>query len=173
MFKKTINKLWLDLVIGIGYIAALATGDEFAEYGIASGVAIHEWTSLIVGALFALHVVVHWKWIVNVTKRIFKKTPHKTRINYLLNAMLLFAVGLTGVSGILISSTLNIFPESSLLTNLHHLSTNLSTLLVVSHVLYHWKWILNAVKRYIFKIAPGKSNLKKLPGLGVAQIEKA
>lgn len=89
MFNKTINKLWLNIVIGMGYIAAQFTGDEFAEYGATGGVAVHEWTSLVVGTLFALHVIVHWKWIYNVTKRIFKKTPGKTRLSYILNMLLL------------------------------------------------------------------------------------
>ncbi len=41
MFKKTIIKLWLDIIIGMGYIAAMVSGDEFAEYGAASSKATH------------------------------------------------------------------------------------------------------------------------------------
>ncbi len=172
MFKKTINKLWLDIVIGMGYVAALVTGDEFAEYGAARGVAIHEWTSLIVGALFAVHVIVHWKWLFNVTKRIFKKTPTKTRLSYALNILLLITFVLTGLSGILISSTFNIFPGSALLTGFHELTTSFSIFLVISHVLLHWKWILNAFKRYIFNGIPGKFTLKQNPISNIVQIEK-
>ncbi len=172
MFKKTINKLWLDIIIGLGYITAQFTGDEFAEYGATLGVAIHEWTSLIVGAIFALHVIVHWKWIFNFTKRIFKKTPGKTRLSYFLNILLLATFTLTGVSGILISSTFNILPDNSLWTSLHHASTSFSIFLVISHVLLHWKWILNALKRYIFNGFSIKSISKRVPGFNTIQTEK-
>ena len=34
---------------------------------------LHDWSGLIMGLLVLLHLVLHWKWIVSVSKSIFKK----------------------------------------------------------------------------------------------------
>jgi len=33
----------------------------------------HDWSGLIMGLLVLIHLVLHWKWIVGMTKKIFKK----------------------------------------------------------------------------------------------------
>lgn len=34
---------------------------------------LHDWSGLIMGLLILIHLALHWKWIVCVTKSIFKK----------------------------------------------------------------------------------------------------
>ncbi len=34
---------------------------------------LHDWSGLIMGVLVLIHLVLHWKWIVSVTKSIFKR----------------------------------------------------------------------------------------------------
>ena len=33
---------------------------------------IHDWSGLIMGILVLVHIVLHWKWIVSMTKSFFK-----------------------------------------------------------------------------------------------------
>jgi hypothetical protein len=34
---------------------------------------LHDWSGLILGLLVLIHLILHWKWIVAVTKTIFKR----------------------------------------------------------------------------------------------------
>jgi len=34
---------------------------------------IHDWSGFIMGLTVLIHLIVHWKWIVVMTKNIFKK----------------------------------------------------------------------------------------------------
>ena len=34
---------------------------------------LHDWSGLIMGLLVLIHLILHWRWIVAVTKNIFKK----------------------------------------------------------------------------------------------------
>lgn len=38
---------------------------------------IHRWTGLALGILVILHFILHWRWVVSVTKRIFIKWSKK------------------------------------------------------------------------------------------------
>src|SRR5574344_15627 len=49
----------------------------------------HEAAGLAVCAVFILHLIINYKWIVGVTKKLFSKTtPTKTRIGYLVDFIL-------------------------------------------------------------------------------------
>ncbi len=149
MFKKTKNKLWLDIALGLGYLLTFISGDELAEYAALGGFSIHELMAFIFGGLAFVHILVHWQWITKVGRRFFTRLPRQTRINYFLNSMLFLAFGLTGVSGLLMSKTLGFFSPDSFISGIHEAASTFSMLLAGSHVLLHWKWILNAIKRYL------------------------
>ena len=34
---------------------------------------LHDWSGLIMGLLVVIHLILHWKWIVAVTKTIFRR----------------------------------------------------------------------------------------------------
>ena len=53
-----------------------------------SGMAVHEWLGISFGAAIVTHLLLHWQWIVEVTKRFFGKVTAQSRINYVLNALL-------------------------------------------------------------------------------------
>jgi len=149
MFKKPKNKLWLDIILGVAYILTFASGDELAEYAAVGRVSAHELMAFILGLIASLHIIVHWDWIIKVGKRFFQRLPRQTRINYLLNIGLFLAFGLTGLSGLLMSKTLGFNTSESFISEIHEAASTLSMLIVGGHVLLHWKWIKNAVKRYL------------------------
>ncbi len=121
-----------------------------------TGIPIHEWLTLVFFATFIVHLTIHWRWIVDISKRLLKKLPGETRFNYLLNFVSYFMMVLAMVSGILISET--VLPALGIhvvidpfWTSLHETSADLSLLLLAVHLAMHWNWITNAFKRYVLR----------------------
>ncbi len=92
---STVRNLLVDGTIFAGFL--LATDPH------ATGQTIHEWLGIAFGAGIITHLLLHWKWIVNVVRRFFSKLPGQVRINSLLNSLLFVAVTLIIFSGIMIS----------------------------------------------------------------------
>ncbi|MCU0485769.1 MAG: DUF4405 domain-containing protein [Anaerolineales bacterium] len=121
-----------------------------------TGIAVHEWLSLAFGATLILHILLHWKWVVHVTLKFFRMFFHSSRFNYLVNAALFVTFVLVMLSGVLISES--ILPTLGFRFNasptwrfLHSSSADAVVLLVGLHFALHWKWIVNTIKRYLFK----------------------
>lgn len=108
------------------------------------------------------HLLLHWQWIVNVTKRIFAQIPWGTRINYILNLLLFIDVVMIAFTGVMIS--LEALPllgvelgAEGTWRELHTLAANLSILLTGLHVALHWQWIVNAFGSYVVKPLLGRT----------------
>ena len=121
-----------------------------------TGIAIHEWLSLAFGATLVLHILLHWKWVVQVTLKFFRMLFHSSRFNYLVNVALFITFVLVMLSGILISES--ILPLLGIRLNasptwrfLHSSSADAVVLLVGLHFALHWKWIVKTIERYLFK----------------------
>jgi uncharacterized membrane-anchored protein YitT (DUF2179 family) len=139
-FSITSVNFWVDLLI---FIWVLFTFDPNG-----TGIAWHEWLSIAFFAAFVTHLLLHWDWILQVTRRFFAKLPIETRINYILNILLfvdmvvilftglvisrvaLPAVGLSGLHGFVWRSW-------------HDASANLFMLIMALHLALHRKWIVS------------------------------
>ncbi|HJZ45812.1 MAG TPA: DUF4405 domain-containing protein [Roseiflexaceae bacterium] len=117
-----------------------------------SGMAVHEWLGITFGAAIVTHLLLHWQWIVEVTRRLFGKAQWSARINYILNTLLFVDVTLIIFSGLMISQvalpTIGIqLAQSGIWRGLHTTAANLFLVLVGLHIALHWQWIVNMVKR--------------------------
>src|SRR5215213_2578063 len=92
--RNTIN-LIVDSAIFLAFLVAMAP--HF------SGIAVHEWLSIAFGAAIITHLLLHWQWLVEVTKRFFGKAQWAARINYILNLLLFIDITLVIFSGLMIS----------------------------------------------------------------------
>lgn len=136
------------LLLDIGtFIAFLVTMDPRT-----SGIAIHEWLTIALAATIIVHLLLNWSWIVEVSKRLFKKGLNGSRTNYILNWIMFVDGILIMLSGIMISET--VVPTLGLTIarnftwrGLHELSTNLFLVLLGLHTALHWNWIVNTVRR--------------------------
>lgn len=143
--RITVNVV-LDLALTIVFIVAME--EHF------TGLALHELLGLFFGGLFLIHILLHWDWVVSITRTFFRKLLHESRLNYVLNALLLLAALTVSVTGILISRTLGLSLDwvgtaSETLEQLHMISAELILLVVALHVALHWKWILtNGVRLF-------------------------
>jgi hypothetical protein len=142
--KRNTTNLIVDSAIFLAFLVAMAP--HF------SGMAIHEWLGIAFGAAIITHLLLHWQWIIEITKRLFGKTQWSARINYILNALLFIDITAIIFSGLMISDVA--LPALGIQLALggswrmlHGTAANLFLVLTGLHVAVHWQWIANMFKR--------------------------
>jgi hypothetical protein len=144
---STKTNLWVDFLGFIGFLIA------FEEK--MTGVPIHEWLSMALLATVVLHLALHWRWVVEITARFFKNLFQKSRLNYVLNAILLVCFVAVMLSGLLISRSVlpffGIQPGNNMIMKvLHSVSADGVILILAIHFALHWDWVWNALKKHVF-----------------------
>jgi hypothetical protein len=112
----------------------------------ATGLSLHEWGGLLICVVFLSHILLNWKWVACVTGKFFKKLPAKSRVNYIVDGLLMLGFLLIVLSGMVIAKTIDFswlpVPGTLFFWRSVHVSASLMTLLAVGvHVGLHWKWV--------------------------------
>lgn len=112
-----------------------------------TGMAIHEWLGVALGAALITHVLLHWNWLVSVTRRFFGAATWRARTNYLLNALLFVCFTVTLFTGMMISTVaLPLFGlqpgHDRLWAQFHRLGSDACVILIGLHLGLHWNWIV-------------------------------
>lgn len=139
-------KLYADIVLFISFV--------LVNIPQATGIPFHEWASILFIAPLLVHILLDWKWIVNVTKRMFKRLPGEVRFNHIFDLIIFIMMTLALMTGFVVSEAalpaigihVTIDPFWSMM---HDLTANLTMVLIGVHLAMHWGWIVNAVKRYL------------------------
>lgn len=139
-----------NLLVDLGIFAAFVLVDVPA----ATGIPIHEWLGVALLATIVVHLLLHWDWVINVGKRFFRNLFQNSRLQFVIDAVLLVAFTLAMLSGLVISrnvlSVLGItLARNSIWTLVHSMSASVSLGLVALHFGMHWKWIVSMTKRYL------------------------
>ncbi len=148
--KKQLNSTKINLAVDGGiFLGFLAAGAPHF-----TGMMVHEWLGLAFGAALITHLLLHWQWLVAVTRRFLSGAPRQARLNYLLNLLLFIDVTLIIYSGLMISRValpaLGLSLEAGgAWWGIHDLTANLSLVLVGLHLALHWQWLVKAIKRYV------------------------
>ena len=147
---KTRDRTRLNLFLDIGLVLffAIEMEDHF------TGLALHELLGLLFIAVSIIHIVLHWDWVVNITRVFFRKLIHESRLNYVLNAVLLVDFLVVSVTGIAVSETLGVnfgLSGNALIDwqTVHAFSSHLCLVLTAFHVALHWKWIVTNMGKYV------------------------
>lgn len=127
--RTTINLL-LDGGVFVSFLAATSPR--------LTGLAIHEWLSLAVAAMIVTHLLLHWSWVVGVTRRFFGRVATRARVNYVLNALLFVSFTTVVFTGLLISqAVLPLFGlhamRSGVWRQLHGLASDATVVLLGAH----------------------------------------
>jgi hypothetical protein len=84
---------WLDVILAIWLVVAFTSSSVGAWLHAAIGAAL--------GLGVAIHLILHWKWIMAVSKSRLKTLPGAVRFKLMLNVLSLLAFALTITSGLI------------------------------------------------------------------------
>lgn len=123
---------------------------------------LHAWSSLIIIALAALHIPIHWDWITRMTRSGARAILGKTKLNIFSQFNLLINV-LVGLSGLVCGLSGLYFLFEPVLVPLgrsgwlfspftwdmiHTWSGVLVTAGAVLHFAIHWRWVTKVLSKY-------------------------
>ena len=132
------------LIDGVLFIGFLAT--FFLDI---TGLAWHQWLGVGVGSIALYHLLIHWKWVSTVTKRLFRRTSQQSRLYYLIDWSLLVSFLLIGISGLVISTWLDFELGNYLIwKDMHVYGSVASLLIILLKIAAHWRWIVNTASKY-------------------------
>ena len=140
--------LWFDLAI---FLAAL-----FAPAVFFTGKSIHEWLGIGLATAIIAHLLLHWQWLVQVTRRFFGRMQASARLNYVVNSLFFVDMTIIIFTGLMISEVALPFFGIQLQADrswrqLHVLASDLMAFILAAHVALHWKWIGNTGNRYLLQ----------------------
>ena len=116
-----------------------------------TGLAVHQWLGIAVGALAGYHLAAHWSWVKAVTGRLFGRTSTQSRQFYTVDAGLAVGFVAIAVTGLVISTWLDLSLMSyAVWRNVHVLASVVTLFLVVVKIGLHWRWIVSTARRRIF-----------------------
>ncbi len=153
-FSETIKNYWLDITLFFAFIIDMNT--RF------TGIPVHEWLGIAFGVALIYHLLLHWNWIVAITKRLLRKLPSGQRLRYVIDLLLFVDMVVLVMTGIWISEVamgqLGLhFASKFFWRRLHAQTADLAIWLVALHLAFDWKWILNCTKRYVWQPLVGNS----------------
>jgi len=157
--KQNLVKLTLDIIIFVGFLIAMEPG--------LTGIAIHEWLTIAGTAAFITHLLLNWEWIIQITRRFFRKASGQARINYVLNWLLFVDMVLIMLSGLIISRVvlpgwgIHLSSNHSWRT-LHSLTADLFIPILGLHVALHWRWIVSTIKRCVLGLSPVRKSSRTI-----------
>lgn len=151
---KKINyiKFALDLIMAVLFVL-------FFNKNVLGGLTFHEIAGLGFAAAYFTHIFLNWKWVKNVTMKLFdRKLSWKVRGSYALNLLLLITMSFIIISGILISRV--VFPNINIGNEswfkVTHISISFLVLALIGiHVGLHWQWVVNIWQK-MWKYKPKK-----------------
>ena len=141
-------RLYLDLGLFVSFV--------LINVPQATGFTFHEWAGFIFIPVIIIHILMDWNWIVSLTQQLFRKLPGETRFNHAWDYLNFALMTTVIVSGIIISQkTLPIFGipinNDPFWLTVHHLSAALLLATIGIHIGMHWKWVVNAANRTLFR----------------------
>jgi len=115
-----------------------------------TGYQLHEVLGLIVFVFLLLHLFMHGQWVGCVCKRLFQSMGKRTGLYFLLDIVLLVLFFTITLTGLLISSLLNLNLMNYEIWRFYHVSASYLALAMVGlKIALHWKWIVSIARRKI------------------------
>ena len=123
--------------------AVLFTGFIICFLMDLTGLSLHQWLGMCGGLLAVYHLVLHWDWVIAVTTRFFGRTSGQARIYYLMDVLILLGFYLIVVTGLFMSTWLNLsLTNYSNWKDFHEMVSLVTLGLTVIKIGAHWRWII-------------------------------
>lgn len=125
---------------------------------------IHTWTGVAMIAIAAIHLVLHWQWVVSMTRRTLREirgqcTPMNSRgrVNLILNIIVALSFLITALSGVYFL----FFPGGSAVVDpgilfsrltwdlIHTWSGVVMIATAVLHFAIHWRWVTKVTQNMV------------------------
>lgn len=113
---------------------------------------LHDWSGILLTIVSSIHLIMHRKWFVAMSKQIFhSKKFSKKEWNYLIDLGMLISLILVSITGIiklplLAANQELIYEYSIFLMTLHDWSGFLLIALSLTHIILHRKWLSKKLK---------------------------
>jgi hypothetical protein len=130
--------------------AGLLAGFLLAFFLNITGLDLHQWLGIFLGGFALYHLFLHWGWVKKITTRFLHQTSWRMRAYYILDAGVLWGFITITVTGVVISTWLNIWLSNYNTWRDVHVWVSIITLLaVVVKISLHWRWIVNVLAKAI------------------------
>jgi hypothetical protein len=146
---------------------------------------LHTWSGIAMLVVVAVHIPLHWKWIVNMTRRMFQEWTGKSgmmnangRFNLYLNILVGLSFLISAASGLYFffvpevrgaSDTVAFLFTRTTWDLLHTWSSVIWTGAAVLHFAIHWKWVTkvttNLVKVIASRLQPNQAGAAQTTSL--------
>ena len=141
-FKKT-TKIIANLALLVSFILTY-----FIDL---TGLELHQYLGVTAAGIMGVHVITHWTWITNVSRRLFKKMSGRVRLYYLLDGALFLAFITITITGVLISTWLEVFlSDYMVLRSIHIISSIAGLVLLIVKMGLHWKFFTKTLNLFRF-----------------------
>lgn len=145
--------------------AALFGGFLVAMWLDLTGVAVHQWWGLGMAALAVYHLMRHRTWAATVTRRLLRGASGRIWRIYAVDAGLLIGFAGITLTGIMISTWLDLSLSAYGLWRTVHVTVSVVTgMLIVLKVGIHYRWIVTIARRAVAPATrPAVSDLAPVP----------
>jgi len=194
--KQTRNNWMIDASLFIGAVVAAISGIYFLflpvggyqggrnpMYGVTilfereTWEGLHDWFGILMITAAVIHIIVHWKWIVSMTRRAVqelikgeRRFNGKSRMNVLVNMLIGLSFLITGLTGLYlfffpggrhgVTDPMFLFSRSTW-DLVHTWSGIVLTSIGVVHFYIHWGWITKVTRKILVSRKPaGKEILE-------------
>jgi len=107
-----------------------------------TGLNLHQVLGTFAVILAAYHLLIHWDWVTSVFSRLKAKTSSMSRLYFGLDVGLFFGFFMIIVTGLVISSWLNLTLLSyDTWLKVHIISAMATMMLLAVKIIVHWQWI--------------------------------
>jgi hypothetical protein len=139
--KKT--NWWLDAVLFAGFMITFLLD--------LTGIELHQWIGVFVGLLVLVHLVRHMEWFCTVLSRFFGRTTASARLNLVMDVGIGTGFILIMLTGLAISTWLNLnFIDYTSWKYIHILTSVFTLFALLFKIVLHRKWIVNVAEKHIF-----------------------
>lgn len=142
MNKKLKTNWWIDITLFTSFLITF--------YLDLTGLTLHQWIGMVCIALAAIHLFLHRDWVRSVVKRFFQKKAGKTHFYLGLDSLIMVGFGLIGLTGMVMSTWLNLPLQNYDAWRQTHIVVSLTTLvLVLAKLAFHLRWFKSMFRKLL------------------------